>query len=135
MERSTALLHPVLLYASENWAPTVFNIAKLQRNDQCMTRWICNTKLSDNISSATILEKLGLVDIDASLSQNRLSWFGHVSRDTESINEAMKLDVVGHRGRERPKKTWEDCIISRMTKKFGRCQELIPLIGNHGRKH
>ena len=44
------------------------------------------------------LEKLGLVDIDASLSQNRLRWFGHVSRDTESINEAMKLDVVGHCG-------------------------------------
>ena len=88
----------------------MFNIAKLQRNDRCMTRWICNTKLSDNISSATILEKLGLVDIDTSLSLNRLRWFGHVSKDTESINEATNLDVVGHRGRERPKKTWADCI-------------------------
>ena len=39
-------------------------------------------------------------------SGNRLRWFGHVSRGTESINEAMKLDVVGHRGRGRPKKTW-----------------------------
>ena len=67
-------IRPVLLYASESWAPTVFNIAKLQRNDRCMTRWICNTKLRDNISSATILEKLGLVDIDASFSQNRLRW-------------------------------------------------------------
>ena len=34
----------------------------------------------------------------------------HVSRNTERINEAMKLDVVGHRGRGRPKKTWVDCI-------------------------
>ena len=47
------------------------------------------------LSSTTILEKLGLVDIDASRSQNRLRWFGHVSRNTESINEALKLDVVG----------------------------------------
>ena len=105
-----------------------------------MTRWICNTKLSDNISSATILKKLELVDIDASLYQNRLRWFGHVSRDTDSINEAMKLDVVGQRGRGRPKKTWEDPrkpgqTASKMTEKFGRCQELIPLIGNQGRKH
>ena len=44
------------------------------------------------------------------MGQNRLRWFGHVSRNTESINEAMKLDVVGHRGRARPKKTWADCI-------------------------
>ena len=62
------------------------------------------------ISSTTILEKLGLVDIYATLSQNRLRWFGHVSRNTKSINEAMKLDVVGHRGRGRPKKTWADCV-------------------------
>ena len=35
-----------------------------------------------------------------------MRWFGN----TESINEAMKLGVVGHRGRGRPKKTWADCI-------------------------
>ena len=98
-----------------------------------MTRWICNTKLSDNISSATILEKLGLVNIDTSISLNRLRWFGHVSRDTESINETMKLDVVGHRGRGRPKKTWADCI--KNDRKLGSYQELIPPIGNHGIKH
>ena len=40
---------PVLLYASESWAPNVFNIAKLQRNDRCMTRWNCNTKQPNSV--------------------------------------------------------------------------------------
>ena len=60
-------IRPLLLYASEIWAPTVSNIAKLQRNDRCMTWWICNIKLSDNISSSSILEKLGIADINISI--------------------------------------------------------------------
>lgn len=103
-------IRPVLLYASESWAPTVSNIAKLQRNDRSMTRWICNIKLSDNISSSSILEKLGIADISLSISRNRLRWFGHVYRSTGSINDVMNLAIDGSRGRGRPKKTWADCV-------------------------
>ena len=121
-------IRPVLLYASESWAPTVSNIAKiakLQRNDRCMTRWICNIKLSDNISSSSIFEKLWIADINISISQNRLRWFGHVYRSTGIINDVMNLVINGNRGRGRQKKTWADCV--KEDKKKWRMAEMDPL--------
>ena len=56
-------IRPVLLYASECWAPTVENVNKLQRNDRAMIRWICNVRLKHRVSSASLLEKLCITDI------------------------------------------------------------------------
>ena len=103
-------IRPVLLYASESWAPTAINILKLQRNDRSMTRWICNVKLVDRISSKSILQKLGLQDVKDILRYNRLRWYGHVERNTESTNAVTTLFVDGRRSRGRPKKTWTDDI-------------------------
>ena len=53
---STYIL-PVLLYASECWAPRVNDLLKLERNDRAMVRGICNVHLKDRISSDSLLEK------------------------------------------------------------------------------
>ena len=61
-------IRPVLLYASECWAPTVKNVNKLQRNDRAMIRWICNVRLKHRVSSASLLEKLCITDIKSAVT-------------------------------------------------------------------
>ena len=99
-------IRPVLLYASECWAPTVENVHKLQRNDRAMIRWICNVRLEDRASSVSLLEKLGIVDIKSAVRYNRLRWYGHVHRNEGCIRQAVDMVVEGSRGRGRPTKNW-----------------------------
>ena len=40
---------------------------RLRRNDRAMIRWICNVKAGDEVSSDSLLSKLGLQDIDVVL--------------------------------------------------------------------
>ena len=101
-------IRTVLLYASECWAPNVNNLLKLQRNDRAMIRWTCNVRLKDRISSDSLLRKLGINNIQTLLRYNRLRWFGHVVRNDGWINSITEFEVVGQRGRGRPKKTWKD---------------------------
>ena len=100
----------ILLYASECWAPNVNNLLKLQRNDRAMIRWTCNVRSKDHISSDSLLRKLGINNIQTLLRYNRLRWFGHVVRYDGCINSITEFEVVGQRGRGRPKKTWKDTI-------------------------
>ena len=100
----------VLLHASECWAPTVSDTARLQRCDRSMIRWICNVKWSDQVSSATLLERLMIPSITSVLSQRRLRWYGHVERSEGPINRALHMEVPGVRSRGRPKKTWMDSV-------------------------
>ena len=58
----------------------------------------------------TLLRKLGINNIQILLRYNRLRWFGHVVRNDGCINSITEFEVVGQRGRERPKKTWKDTI-------------------------
>ena len=64
---------------------------RLRRNDRAMIRWICNVK---EVSSDSLLTKLGIQDLDVVLSTRRMRWFGHVERSTGWISEVRKLNVV-----------------------------------------
>ena len=75
-----------------------------------MIRWTCNVRLKDHISSDSLLRKLGINNIQTLLRYNRLRWFGHVVRSDGCINSITEFEVVGQRGRGRPKKTWKDTI-------------------------
>ena len=39
-----------------------------------------------------------------------MRWFGHVARNDGCINYITALEVDGHRGQSRPRKTWRDTI-------------------------
>ena len=52
----------VMLHAAETWAMTVATLNRLRRNDRAMIRWICNVKANDEVSSDSLLSKLGLQD-------------------------------------------------------------------------
>ena len=39
--------------------------------------WICNVKAKDEVSSDSLLTKLGIQDLDVVLPTSRMRWFGH----------------------------------------------------------
>ena len=55
---------------------------RLRRNDHAMIRWICNVKAKDEVSSDSLLTKLGIQDLDVVLRTSRIIWFGHIERST-----------------------------------------------------
>jgi len=46
------------------------------------------------------------------VEKNRLRWFGHVERKNvqDWVSRSRKLEVVGNRGRGRPRKSWQQCV-------------------------
>ena len=68
--------------AAETWAMKADTLNRLWRNDCAMIRWICNVKAKDEVSSDSLLTKLGIQDLDVVLRTGRMRWFGHVERST-----------------------------------------------------
>ena len=75
-----------------------------------MIRWICNVKAKDEVSSDSLLTKLGIQDLDVVLCTGRMRWFGHVERSTGWISEVRKLNVVAQKRSGRPRKSWDEVI-------------------------
>ena len=67
---------------------------RLRRNDRAMIRWICNVKAKDEVSSDSLLSKLGIQDLNMVLFTSRMRWFGHVERSKGWIAKVRKLNVV-----------------------------------------
>ena len=67
-----------MLHGGETWAPKAEDIQILRRNDRAVIRWMCGVKISDEVSSATLLAKLALEEITSALRSRRLRWHGHV---------------------------------------------------------
>ena len=47
----------------ETEAPNVLDLHRLRRNNRAMIRWTCNTKLSENLSTDLLLQRLGIYGI------------------------------------------------------------------------
>ena len=75
-----------------------------------MICWICNVKAKDEVSSDSLLTKLGIQDLDVVLHTSRMRWFGHVERSTGWISEVCKLNVVAQKRSGRPRKSWDEVI-------------------------
>ena len=63
-------------------------------------------------SSASLLTKLDIQDLDVVLRTSRMRWFGHVERSTGWIAEVCKLNVVAQKISGRPKKSWDKVIMT-----------------------
>ena len=70
----------VVLYGSEVWAVKEHDLARLERNDMTMIRWICRVRLRDRLSSDELRCCLGLDSIRNADQKRRLRWVGHVER-------------------------------------------------------
>ena len=94
-----------MLHAAETWAMKADTLIRLWRNDRAMIRWICNVKAKDEVSSDSLLTKLGIQDLDVVLRTSRMRWFGHVARSTGWISEVFAQKRSG-----RPRKSWDEVI-------------------------
>ena len=63
-----------MLHAAETWAMKADTLNRLRRNDLVMIRWICNVKAKDEVSSDSLLTKLGIQDLDVVLRTSRMVW-------------------------------------------------------------
>ena len=57
--------------STETWAMKVDTLNRLRRNDRAMICWICNVRAKDEVSSDSLLTKLGIQDLDVVLCSNR----------------------------------------------------------------
>ena len=62
----------VMLHAAETWAMKVDTLNRLRRNDRALIRWICNVREKDEVSSDSLLTKLGIQDLDVVLRTSRM---------------------------------------------------------------
>ena len=63
----SSCVRSVMLHAAETWAMKADTLNRLRRNDRAMIRWICNVKAKDEVSSDSLLTKLGIQDLDVVL--------------------------------------------------------------------
>ena len=75
------------MHAAETWAMKVDTLNRLRRNDRAMIRWICNVRAKDEVSSDSLLTKLGIQDLDVVLRTSRMRWFGHVERTQAGLQK------------------------------------------------
>ena len=108
----------VMLHAAETWAMKVDTLNRLRPNDRAMIHWICNVRAKDEVSSDSLLTKLGIQDLDVVLRTSRMRWFGHVERSTGWIAEVRKLNVVAQKRSGRPRKSWDE-VLENDRKKLG----------------
>ena len=80
----TVLVLPVLLYGSELWCLTEKLLNKLRtfhaRCIRSMWRVTLHHTRTHRISTATLMDRLGLTSIDDQITNNILRWAGHVMR-------------------------------------------------------
>ena len=60
----SSCVRSVMLHAAETWAMKADTLNHLRRNDRAMIRWICNVKAKDEVSSDSLLTKLGIQNLD-----------------------------------------------------------------------
>ena len=60
----SSCVRSMMLHATETWAMKADTLNRLRRNNRAMLRWICNVKAKDEVSSGSLLTKLGIQDLD-----------------------------------------------------------------------
>ena len=109
-----ACVRTAMLHGCETWAVTADDLRRLERNEGCMVRWMCNVQSFDQQSVSSLRDKLRIRGIGCSVQERRLRWYGHVMRmdDDSGVRKCLSLDVVGTCCRGRPRKTWNEVVKS-----------------------
>ena len=114
-----ACVRTAMVYGSETWVMRKEEEGVLLRAERAMVRMMCGVKLRDRKSSAVLLDMAGLSEnIVTLVRRSRLRWYGHVMRRGEGIGikRVLEHDVVGQRGRGRPRAEWQDQVEKDMVK-------------------
>ena len=73
--------------------------------------WICNFKANDEVSSDSLLSKLGLQDIYVVLCSSKMRWYGHVERIIGFISQVRNLNVVAQNRSGKLRKSWDEVLL------------------------
>ncbi|VVC29271.1 Hypothetical protein CINCED_3A013440 [Cinara cedri] len=86
-------------------------------------RWMSGVTIEDRIRNEYIRGSLGVASIVDKRRRNKLRCCGHVMRreESEAVIIVMKTNVIGKRGRGRPKKKWLR-VIENDTRTSGVCE-------------
>ena len=71
---------------------------------------LCNVKANDEVSSDSLLTKLGIQDLDVVFRTSGMRWFGYVEGSTGWISEVRKLNVVAQKRSGSPRKSSDEVI-------------------------
>ena len=79
----------------------------MERNENVMLRWMCGVTLRDKVLAVELRQRLGIEGVVEVMRRGRLRWFGHVERKEvdDWVSVCRNLEVVGSRGRDRPRMT------------------------------
>ena len=103
-------VRPVMTYGSETWVVRSVEESILRSVEKRMLRMMCGVQLADGVSTKELMVRLGLDStIVEVVKQGSLRWLGHVVRkeDDDCVKQAWRFEVVGSRGRGRPRLTWK----------------------------
>ncbi|KAI8491005.1 hypothetical protein Bbelb_314240 [Branchiostoma belcheri] len=75
-----AVVLTTLLYGSESWVTYRHHLRLLERFHQRCLRSILNIHWSDYVTNVEVLERAGILSIEAMLLKIQLRWAGHVSK-------------------------------------------------------
>ena len=76
-----------------------------------MMCWICNFNVNDEVSSDSLLSKLGLQDIYVVLRSSKTRWYGHVERIKGFISQVHNLNVVAQNISRKLRKSWDEVLL------------------------
>ena len=106
-----ALILPIATYGSESRTTRRKEIDALLVFEMKCLRAILRITRSDRLRKTMIRKKLIISDtIEDIVLKRRLRWFGHVVRNTSTLNSSYKLDFNKKSPRGRPPERWSDGI-------------------------
>ena len=89
-----ALILPIATYGSESWTTRRKEIDALLVFEMKCLRAILRITRSDRLRNTMIRNKLNISEtIEDIVLKRRLRWFGHVGRNTSTLNSSYKLDL------------------------------------------
>ena len=115
-----AVVRPALAYGLEAAPMKKAQEQRLDVTEMKMLRWMSGVTRMDKIRNQYVRGSAKVTEASKKIQEYRLRWFGHLSRrvDEEHVaREAMEMEMVGTRGRGRPRVRWRDCIRQDMEEK------------------
>ena len=116
---------PALIYRAESWPLTTKHENRIISTEMKFLRRIVGKTRRDKWRYNRIREPLDQEPILNRIEKRSIQWYGHVVRmqDYGKPEQAMEARREKRRGRRRPRKTWEDCVIDVERKDFSRYEE------------
>jgi len=101
-----------LLYCCETWTLYRKHVRQLERFHVRSLRSLIGIRWQDRVTDIAVLDRAGILSIEAMIIKVQLRWTGHLIRiDSFHIQRQLIYGVLaqGHRNLGRRKKCYKDC--------------------------